>query len=65
MPWVRFNATFNFPATPAVTLRYSEGWTGSVTTRCANMAVAAGKAVRVRSPRKGQVVSDGAESHED
>ncbi|MFK4062947.1 hypothetical protein [Brucella anthropi] len=54
MPWVRFKEVFNFPATPAVTQRYPAGFTGNVTTRCADMAEAQGKIERINTPRKGE-----------
>lgn len=53
MPWVRFNKAFRFPVTQAVTQRYPVGFTGNVTTRCADMAEAQGKAIRIPTPRKG------------
>lgn len=54
MPWVRFKEVFNFPATAAVTQRYPAGFTGNVTTRCADMAEAQGKIERINTPRKGE-----------
>lgn len=62
MPWVRFIDVFNFPVTPAVTQRYPAGFTGNVTTRCADLADAQGKIERIKTPRKGETVTDGDQS---
>jgi hypothetical protein len=47
MPRVRFTSDFDFKPMPQVTMAYRKGWSGLVTTPCANQAVAAKKAARV------------------
>lgn len=64
MPWVRFTKIFNYVVTPAVSYRYPAGWSGNVKTECADEAVAEGKAVRIKTPRKGEAVSDGDQSQD-
>jgi hypothetical protein len=51
MAWIRFTAPFDFKATPAVTIAYKPG-VYQVTSACATLAVAAGKAVRLKKTRK-------------
>lgn len=48
MPWVRFSDGFDWKPVPAVTIAYRAGGAYQVTTACANAAVKAGKAVRLR-----------------
>jgi hypothetical protein len=48
MPYVRFTGKFDFNPKYGVTIAYRAGWAGLVTTPCANEAVAAKKAVRIR-----------------
>ncbi len=64
MPWVKFTKIFNYAVTPAVSYRYPAGWSGNVKTECADKAVAEGKAVRIKAPRKGEAVSDGNQSQD-
>lgn len=47
MPRVRFTADFDFRPQQGVTIAYKAGWSGLVTTPCANQAVAAKKATRI------------------
>jgi len=47
MPRVHFIEDFDFRPKPGVTTAYKAGWTGMVTTPCAEQAVAAKKAKRV------------------
>lgn len=47
MPRVRFTADFDFRPKHGVTIAYLAGMTKMVTTRCAEQAIAAGKAKRV------------------
>ncbi|GGA63858.1 hypothetical protein [Pelagibacterium lentulum] len=47
MPQVHFTDDFDFKAKPGVTIAYKAGWTGMVTTPCADQAVASKKAKRV------------------
>ena len=54
MPRVKFVADFDWKPTPAVTIAFKAGWTGLVTTPCAELAVAKGRAERTafRGPSK-------------
>jgi hypothetical protein len=53
MPWVTFTAAFDFKPKAAVTIAYRAGETRLVTTPCAQMAKAAGKAIASRKPKAG------------
>ncbi|RJG46505.1 hypothetical protein [Mesorhizobium sp. DCY119] len=53
MPWLHFTADHDFRL-PGSTIAYKAGWTGNVTRAAADAAVAAGKAVRLKTPRKGE-----------
>lgn len=55
--WVKFTDKFQFIASPQVTLGYPTDWEGSVTRRCGELAIAAGKAERIPTPRR--KVADG------
>ncbi|OAM77701.1 hypothetical protein A3840_08705 [Devosia elaeis] len=46
MPWVRFKADFDWRPRQGVTIAYKAGMHLLVTTRCAEAAIAAGKAER-------------------
>lgn len=51
MAWVRFQKDFDFrPPVHGVTLAYKAGGEYSVTRACAEKAVAAGAAVRIKPP---------------
>lgn len=50
MPWVRFTGNFNFAVTPAVTIAYRAGMTQFVHRRCADKAVASGRAEIIGRP---------------
>ena len=52
--WVRFLADVDFKPTAGTTIAYKAGWMGNVTRACADKAVAAGKAVRLKALRKGE-----------
>jgi hypothetical protein len=54
MPHVRFSEDFDWKPLPQVTIAYKAGWSGRVTTPCANSAVASNKAVRLKTPKKGE-----------
>lgn len=54
MPWVRFSEDFDWKPLPQVTIAYRAGWSGLVTTPCANSAVQANKAIRLKTPKKGE-----------
>lgn len=54
--WIKFTADMDFKSTPGTTIEYKAGWTGNVTRDCADKAVAAGKGVRLKAPRKGEPV---------
>ncbi|MBO1040412.1 hypothetical protein [Brucella pituitosa] len=58
MPHVRFSSDFDWKPLPQVTIAYKAGWSGLVTTPCAAAAVAANKAVRLKTPRKGEKDGD-------
>ncbi|NGN44982.1 hypothetical protein G6N74_28400 [Mesorhizobium sp. CGMCC 1.15528] len=51
--WVRFLADYDFRL-PGSTIAYKSGMTLNVTRAAAEAAVAAGKAVRLKTPRKGE-----------
>lgn len=53
MAWVKFTKDYDFRL-PSTTTAYKAGWTGNVTSACATLAIAAGKAVRLKTPRKGE-----------
>lgn len=62
--WVRFTADFDFsPAAHGgrVTLAYKAGTLDNVTRECADLAIAAGRAVKAKSPREKEPV-DGEET---
>ncbi|RUM99032.1 hypothetical protein EET67_05175 [Pseudaminobacter arsenicus] len=48
MAWVRFESDMDWSPRHGVTVAYKAGMTQNVTARCATLAVAAGKAVRMR-----------------
>lgn len=59
MAKVRFLQDFDWRPAPGVILAYRAGCEMTVTRRCAERAVAAGKAVKVRAKRKQEEASDG------
>lgn len=50
--WVRFTSDFDFKPTPQATIAYKAGMVANVTRACATLAVAAGKADRLRKVGK-------------
>lgn len=61
MAHVRFTEDFDYrvPGLAAVTIAYRAGWAGSVKKDCADKAVSANKAVRIKAPpRVRKAVSD-------
>lgn len=52
MSWIRMTADFDYHATPAVTIAYRAGQTYNVPSAAATLAVASGKAVRMRKVSK-------------
>lgn len=52
MAWVRFTADFDWKPTPRSVIAYKAGHELSVTKRCADAAVAAGKAEAVPTPSR-------------
>ena len=52
MPVVRFTRDFDWKPVPAVTVAYLAGMEQMVTTRCAEKAMAQGKAVKVDRRRR-------------
>jgi hypothetical protein len=50
MPWVRFTANFDWSPRRNVEISYKADCAYLVTTRCANEAVAKGKADKIRKP---------------
>lgn len=51
MSWIRFTDNFDYRTT-AFTIAYKAGMTQNVTSECAILAIAAGKAVRMRKVSK-------------
>lgn len=51
MPWIRFTADFDWRPIPQKTIAYKAGMHKLVTTRCADAAIAAGKAVKQAKPK--------------
>ena len=49
--WVRFTADYNYRK-PAFTIAYKEGMTLNVPSEAATLAIAAGKAIRLKKTRK-------------
>lgn len=49
---VKFTADFDWSPSYGVTLAYPANWSGSVTRRCGEKAIAAGKAVKLPTPRR-------------
>jgi hypothetical protein len=58
MPRVTFTDDFDFKPKPQVTIAYKAGWSGLVTTPCADQAVAAGKATRQAKPKAKEPADD-------
>lgn len=52
MAWVRFTADYDWSPRYGVTIAYKEGMTLNVPSACATLAIAAGKAVRLRKAHK-------------
>lgn len=52
MAWVRFTDDYDFRPTYGVKIAYKAGMTQNVTRACATLAIAAGKAVRMRKAHK-------------
>lgn len=59
--WVRFTADFDFKPKPQVTIAYRTGDEKNVTRDCADKAVAAGKAVRLKRKAKADGEADSRE----
>lgn len=57
MAWVKFKTNFEYRQ-PSHSIDYKAGWSGSVREKCAAAAVAAGAAERIKTPNKGEVVTD-------
>lgn len=51
MAWVRFTSDYNYRK-PSFTVAYRAGMTQNVTAECATLAIAAGKATRLRKTHK-------------
>ncbi|PRA46650.1 hypothetical protein [Brucella pituitosa] len=58
MPHVHFSEDFDWKPLPQVTIAYKAGWSGLVTSPCATAADQANKAVRLKTPRKGEKDGD-------
>lgn len=54
MAWIRFTADFDYRPSWG-TVAYKAGMVQNVTRDCATEAVGAGKAIRLKAPRKGEV----------
>ena len=50
--WVKFVGNFSFKPTPQTTIDYPAGMVCQVTSRCAEKAIAAGKAEQLARPPK-------------
>ena len=63
MAWLKFTSDYDYKPKQAVTVAYKAGWKGNVPSRCATLAVADGKAIRLKTPNKGEEpVEDGSEA---
>lgn len=49
---VLFSADFDWKPSSMTTIAYKAGWSGSVTRRCGEAAIAAGKAQLEKAPRR-------------
>ncbi|PWL18829.1 hypothetical protein DKP76_07125 [Falsochrobactrum shanghaiense] len=58
---VHFLESMDWSPRYGVTIAYPAGWSGSVTRRCGEAAIAAGKAERVTTPRRGADPEPGAD----
>lgn len=58
MAWFRLLQDFDYSPTPASTIAYLAGRTYNAPSAAVEAAVVAGKAVRLRAPRKGEVATD-------
>lgn len=54
MAWLRFTADMDWKPTAGTTIAYKAGMVLNVTRDCADKAIAAGKGVRLKAPRKGE-----------
>lgn len=57
MAWLRFTADMDWKPTPGTTIGYKAGMVLNVTRDCAEKAVAAGRAVRLKALLKGEVAN--------
>lgn len=53
MPWVHFTSNFNYRK-PDFTIAYKAGMKLNVKADCADMAIARGKAVKLKTPKRGE-----------
>lgn len=53
MTWLRFTGAFDWKPTPATTIGFLPGHEVNVTRRCAEAAIAAGKAEKMKGGRDG------------
>jgi hypothetical protein len=56
--WIRFTADFDFKPKPQSTIAYRTGEERNVTRECADKALAAGKAVKIKRDRKADGETD-------
>lgn len=62
MTWVHFTSDFNYRK-PSFTIAYKAGMKLNVKADCADTAIAQGKAIKLRAPKRGEVTdSHGYES---
>lgn len=55
---VTFTSNFDWSPKYGVTIAYPPGWSGSVTRRCGEAAIKAGKAERLKTPSKSEAGHD-------
>lgn len=58
--WIRVTEDFDWRQ-PGFTIAYKAGWAGNVPHKAGEAAIAAGKAVRLKPPRKSEEPADAAE----
>ncbi len=58
MAWVKFRQDWDWRL-PSSTTAYKAGWSGNITRDCESLAIAAGAAVSIKTPRKGEEPEDG------
>lgn len=57
MPWLRFSETFDWRPHPRQMIRFRAGIQALVTTPCAELAIASGKAERIATPTRDEAAA--------